>query len=632
MGTKRVSLGTKLVLILLPVVALYGAVDHMLQRAVLKPSFDQLELEHALRDLQQTEAAIHSEVELLAHLSRSHAVRPELRTVWGRSEDLARHGAGWMEHEGLDLAFLCDPNGHVLFGDARRPNSGEPLRLREFPQEQLAPTHVLLSSVAPRRAIHGLLDTEVGPMLVSSRPILTSEPDGELLGRVILGRMLDDDRMAALSERTRVPFRTWSLDGSNLPEAEHEVVDDVTASAAPIARVRSASKLQLYSTLDDVRAQPTILLRLDLDRNISERGASAIRYALLSTVAAGILMLLVLQRLIRHIVLQPLAQLTEHAEEIGRQDDADRRLRLERKDEIGTLANEFDRMLAKLAESRAAVVSAARQAGMSEIATGILHNVGNVLNSVCVSADVMEEKLENSRLSHLEKLCALLVSQRGDLARFVAEDPKGAQVVPFLEALTRQLRDEHSGMRDELRHLEEAVEHIRELITSQQAFAGRSTLLEPTCVAEQIEAALRLVAKVHGDRDGIHVDRRIEELPRLILDRHKLVEILVNLIQNARQAVHEAAPEQPRILVRALQREGWMRIEVEDNGCGIPPENLSRIFGHGFTTKKTGHGFGLHASANAAGELGGRLFAESEGAGKGSRFVLELPLRIANAA
>ena len=622
------SLRSKIVFVLVPVVAGYALVDHGLQRLILRPSFDSLEVEHAERDMQRVQAAIGDELAVLSERAASWAERAEVANfASGQDPDYARRQLGDIvfRNEGLNLLYVLNAAGDVQWGEVRRGPETEPLRLRDFPSGQFASTHRLVSSERPREPIAGLWNTDEGPLLVAAHPIVEGPDSAQVHGRLIVGRFLPGTTLERIAERTKVPFAYWPLDGSVLPEDVQQMVDDATASAEPVVRAVDAHALHVYATMADARRQPALLLRAELPRDISAQGGTAIRYALLSTCAAGLLMVLVLLHMLQRVVLKPLARLTQQAVAIGQRDDSSVRLALVRDDEIGTLSNEFDSMLEKLDASRAAVVTAARSAGMSEIATGILHNVGNVLNSVCVSTGMIDEKLRQSRIGHLEKLAALLQEHQENLAQFVAEDPKGKQVVPFLTALTRQLADERGGLQTELSQLMEAVEHIRELVASQQAYAGRSTLLESADVGQQIESALRLSEKAQGAQVSVEIERDLAEMPRVPLDKHKLVEILVNLVQNARQSLTEARPEHPRIVVQSRLDDGLLTIRVVDNGVGIPEENLNRVFNHGFTTKANGHGFGLHASANAATELGGRLTVHSEGPGKGAEFTLTIP-------
>ena len=298
---------------------------------------------------------------------------------------------------------------------------------------------------------------------------------------------------------------------------------------------------------------------------------------------------------------------------------------MDRDDEIGQLANEFDQMLAKLEQARSSLVETARTAGMSEIATGILHNVGNVLNSVNISASLVSQRVDGLCIDDLERLSEVLTENKDDLPRFLAEDPRGQHIQPFLSALVVQLGEEQKTIRSEVSSLSDGIDHICELIKSQQSLAKGTKLVEPTALAERVDEALRITQRVQGVDPELVVVRRYDDLPDIKLDKHKLLEILVNLVQNARQAMYSVNGPRELVLEIRAKDEDQVMISVQDSGVGIADGDLTNVFTMGFTTREEGHGFGLHSSANAANEMGGRLYATSDGPGRGARFVLELP-------
>ncbi len=289
------------------------------------------------------------------------------------------------------------------------------------------------------------------------------------------------------------------------------------------------------------------------------------------------------------------------------------------RDVTGRRASELerDRLSRELAER-------SREAGKAEIATGVLHNVGNVLNSVNVSANLALDLLRGTKAAGIAKLAGLLHEHRDDLGGFFASDPKGRQVLPYLEALGHDLAQERAQITAELHALQASIDHVKQIVAMQQAYAKVAGVLESVAPCTLLEDALRLAASVLA-RGEVETVREFGAVPPVLVDRHKVLQILVNLINNARQAMEPRASGR-RLVLRLAAAGGRVRIEVGDNGCGIPAENLARIFSHGFTTKKTGHGFGLHSCANAAKELGGALSVHSDGPGLGATFTLELPV------
>jgi C4-dicarboxylate-specific signal transduction histidine kinase len=266
-----------------------------------------------------------------------------------------------------------------------------------------------------------------------------------------------------------------------------------------------------------------------------------------------------------------------------------------------------------------------RKAGQAEVASSVLHNVGNVLNSVNVSTSLIADRLRSLRVANVSKVAALMQSNRENLGQWIVEDPKGSQLPAYLEGLGKQLQDEKDLMLREIHGLTQNVEHIKEIVAMQQNYAQVAGVTETVALSELVENALKMETGGYA-RHGINVVRDFDEVAPVTVDKHRVLQILVNLLHNAKYACEESQREGKRVLVSIKPADGErVRVEVADNGVGIRPEHMKRIFAHGFTTRKAGHGFGLHSSALAAKELGGRLSFHSDGPGRGASFVLEIP-------
>ena len=264
------------------------------------------------------------------------------------------------------------------------------------------------------------------------------------------------------------------------------------------------------------------------------------------------------------------------------------------------------------------------QAGKAEVATGVLHNVGNVLNSINVSANLVQETHRLSRVGSLKKAADLL-EQQEDVARFIKEDKRGQVFPTYLSKLTDKLLAEHEVVFKELQTLSDHLNHVKTVVAMQQCYAGVSGLKESVIFADLFDDAELLIAS-SLERHEIQVERDFEELPEMMLEKQKLLQVLVNLLKNAKDSLNASRSSGKKLSIRSYQAGDKVNIEVADNGLGIDPANITKIFSHGFTTKDDGHGFGLHASANAIQEMGGKLSASSEGLGKGAVFAIELPV------
>jgi signal transduction histidine kinase len=310
----------------------------------------------------------------------------------------------------------------------------------------------------------------------------------------------------------------------------------------------------------------------------------------------------------------------------------------DRTSQIGILTGEVAAMLAErrarvrhdqeLAAAQRRLMELSREAGMAEIATNVLHNVGNVLNSVNVSASLVAGKVRESRVDNLVALIHMLEQHNGDLPEFLANDPRGQRVLPYLAKLGGHLQSERGGMLKELELLSSHVGHIKQIVATQQNYAKVSGLVENISLSEVVDDALGIL-EPGLVRHEIQLEREFEILPTIAADKHQILQILLNLLRNAKQAIKQAGDAGGRVIRISIRRLGKNRVSlaIADTGVGLPHENLTRMFGQGFTTKADGHGFGLHSCALAAGQMGGSLRAESEGLGRGATFILELPLR-----
>ena len=662
------SLRAKVLLVLTLTVLGYAAADHLLQRTQVFDSYLALEQVEASKDIQRVVESINSEITHLDDLCRSWAAWDDTyEFVESHSEQFVASNLGdttILDRRRLNVVLICDAVGNVLFSKMADLESHEPFSIKRLPSGAISLNHPLIRIDGVDDKVSGVYSTEHGPMLVSARPILTSEGQGPVRGTVILGKLLNPAFVKNLSTQVSVEFEVFDENKQDLAEAEEEIRTQLTVSAwaasqkeeadtdraypkssftdnpqedreiwleaytqtTSVTQILNDSELFAYTTFADITKAPNLFLRARIPRSITQQGRAAIRYAAISTVTASVLLMLVLTVLLRKIVLNPIKRLTDHAVMIGQTEDFTAELQLERPDEVGILSREFDRMMKKLEKSKAELAKAARAAGMSEIATGVLHNVGNALNSVNVSATLATNKARNSCSSDLTKMLAIVADSADDLAGFIQSDARGQHFYPMLKQISAQLSEERSSLSQELSEMNEGLEHIKELVRSQQNFAGRSGVLEKTSLAILVEQALSISGLSSDDNAGIEIQGNYADLAAFDMDRNRVLEVLVNLVQNAKRSVHDSGTSQGIIRITGdLAVKGMIRIQVGDNGLGIGSENLANVFNHGFTTKDDGHGFGLHTSANAATEMKGSLTVHSDGLGTGATFILEIP-------
>ncbi len=295
-----------------------------------------------------------------------------------------------------------------------------------------------------------------------------------------------------------------------------------------------------------------------------------------------------------------------------------------------TLQNEVVERKNAEAELKAAqekLIETAHRAGMAEVAADVLHNVGNILNSINVSTTVIREKVTNSELANLEKVASIINEHTDDLGTFLTEHPQGKHIPVYLTEVSKCLTDEQTVIIDKLKVLTENIQHIKDIVSMQQEYAKVSGVEVQTSLSGLAEDAIQ-INSAGLERHGTRLIREFEELGDVEIDKQRVLQILVNLISNAKYALSDSNKEEKLLTIRIYKHcEARFRIEVADNSVGISEDNLVKIFSHGFTTKERGHGFGLHSCALASKEMGGSLTVHSDGVGQGATFTLELPFK-----
>jgi signal transduction histidine kinase len=282
---------------------------------------------------------------------------------------------------------------------------------------------------------------------------------------------------------------------------------------------------------------------------------------------------------------------------------------------------------ARLDEAQQRLLETAHRAGMAEVATDVLHNVGNVLNSITVSTITLMEKVASSEVANLEKVASIVNDNIADIGTFLTEDSQGKHIPAYLGEIAKHLQGEQTDIVGRLRALADNVEYIRDIVTTQQSYAKAYGVEVPVSLTELVEDAIQ-INSAGFERHGIEVIRDYEDLPEIITDKQKVLQILVNLISNAKYALIDGGKEEKSLTISIHKRdEDHALVEVADNGVGISKSDMTRIFSHGYSTRRHGHGFGLHSSALAAKGIGGTLTVHSDGTGLGATFTLGLPLK-----
>lgn len=278
----------------------------------------------------------------------------------------------------------------------------------------------------------------------------------------------------------------------------------------------------------------------------------------------------------------------------------------------------------ELEKTNKQLVNASRQAGMAEVATNVIHNVGNVLNSVNTSFTQVQELSKRTNIENIDKLATLL-QENVHQPNFLQDDSRGKQIPDYLSMVAEKLTTDRKAISEELAATKRHLDHIKTIVAMQQEFAITTHVIEEVNLTRLIEDAIA-ISSSSLENHNIQLVRDFRKNIVVMIDQHQVMQILVNLIRNAKHACQDADRTDLQIKISVVETTDSIEVLVNDNGVGIAPENLLKLFSHGFTTKKSGHGFGLHSGANCAKSMGGSLTATSEGLGHGATFTLTLPL------
>lgn len=625
------SIRYQMTLMLVALSTFFVGTTWAMQHYVMLPAFASIERESAVHSLGRCIEAIEAETRTISMLAGDYAAWDDTCVfVSDQNEAYRKSNLTQSFHQttGNDFLAIVNDQSEVLATSCVAPETGNVRAIPEVLSVIQTPGSPFTAFADKFKPLEGLVNTSYGPLLIAAHPILTSKREGPVRGAVIMGRFLNAKVTAELSERIHAT--------SNLAIFEfdsRDISDEIRASLPAVSASGIATKileidtttLRASTVLQDVFKKPLIIVTLLIPRTISLQGRATANVATTCGLIGVVSMLFGTGLALRHRVVSPLQTMAAHVANVGETDNLDARLQSTRGDEIGILARSFDCMVEKLAESREKIQEAAHRAGMAEIASEVLHNVGNAVNSANCCVELVEDRLTASRLSGLEMATLLLAEQAPNAAHFFSQDPRGPKLVHYLVSLNNTLQRERCENLEEIRRLHDTIRHIRDAIASQQGHARRSDFRQRVDLISLIEESLLLNAAVQ-QQTGAQVKIIAGDLPEFHLNRSRLAQVLVNLEKNAMLSM-QSVPGREHVLEIAVDvfADDSLQISFRDTGVGFTSEVQNRLFAQGFTTRAEGSGQGLHYCSNVVREMGGEISAESDGPGLGAVFVITIP-------
>jgi len=616
------SLNAKVFLLLCVLFAAYGAVDYTVQQEVILPSFETLEADLARTDMDRVTRAIDGELTQLQTFCAD----------WGNwletYQYMAGESAAFIDDNmtpstivaaGLDVVAFVDKDGRFVWRQGLQPGTEKELAYGFLAAEALDPAHPFLEAIRNGEAAKGIVQTEHGPAMIVTAPVLDGAGNGPHHGAVLLARVITPEVATRLAEQAQVDLEVLAPPAASFAGAGARSLTEPRIVQGKLTNA-------VFRNLLDIHGRPSVMLRIDVPRAVTARGRDAVGYALASVFAAGVIVLLTLLTALRRMVLRPVTRLTRHAVAIAEGDDLTMRMNVQRKDEIGILAREFDRMVDKLADARGRLVDQSFEAGAAQVTSGVLHNVGNAMTPLGVTVSSLQERLRGAPLGEIEMVLT-------ELEAGVADPVRRSDLEQFLRLAIQELVRVASMAANDADALARQSEVIQSALAQQLRESRAGPVVETVDLASLLDRSIEMVPPALRRSLEIEFDRSVHAAGALPLPRITLQQVCQNLVQNAAEAVPGSGHERGRLRIScglAPVAGGAERLTLvfEDDGIGIPEQDLTRVFENGFSTKSraTNQGIGLHWCANALQAFGGSIRAGSHPV-KGATLEVAITLR-----
>ena len=506
----------------------------------------------------------------------------------------------------INMLVLVDTEGKFVFSTARDPVSGAPLDLDFARQSALPRDFPWRRNLTTGKAVRGLVKTNLGVMMLAAAPILNGSGTGKTLGLTLMGRLLSAAELGAIGTQV------------------HALVTLRPASRMP-ALIEGTRVTQVSQPFPDIYGTPLMTLQVDVPRSITAQGHQAVLYSTLYLIGAATLILVLLLVVLNRVVLTKVGRMTQHAVLMGTGGDLNARLDFTGHDEISRLAREFDRMVERVAESRRQLVDRAFQSGYAELARGIMHNLEGAMTVFGSRLSLLTGRLHGVPVADV-------AAAAGELAGAPVPAERHADLAQFVKLGLEEIEAVLGEAHGDLGVMERQAAIVTATLAEQRKSAETEQLLETVRLPDLLSQALEIVPDGCRRRLEVEADDSLRAVGPVTVARTVLRLVLQNLIINAADAVQAAGLAQGRLRLTAdiehAAGQPLLHLQCNDNGAGIAPENLQRVFESGFSTKprSTNDGIGLHWCANAIRSLGGRIWAVSDGPGRGASMHVTLPI------
>ena len=594
----------------------------LILRAIITPAFEELELSAAHTDLIRAEQAIQTDIENLAAVTLDWAPWDDIyEYVSGRNPGFEKSNLirPTLTNLNIDMIAVYEMGSQLKWGQMLVDGEERPLSDLGILSPTDAAFELLTRHDSPNGGVIGIVNTSLGPLLVSSQPILRSDYSGTVAGAVIMGQFLNESRLARLRERTEVDM-TWMLVETYVVEGQREL-SDIPLGELPVRL--SDEAVTNCVVLADILGLPYLLVSSKTPREITWLGQQTINAALLFLAVAGLSFAIVLWWFMKGTVIDPIERLMGHMGKIRKSGDLSDNLNLDSDDEIGLLAEEYNKLNSEVHETRAALLHQSFKAGKADTAAEVLHNIRNAMTPLINGLDRLGKAHNVTDGLHFSEAIEKLADPDCD-------PQLAGKYLQYLGASFDRIAAVNGEAHDDLKIIASQAHQIVGILSDQEKFTNVAPVAENLVVDEMMEEAAHVLPKDSPTEIDVDVDKDLTKY-RVRAHRTGLLQVLSNLILNAHESIQRSNAADGRISLSAsdtvINDQKMVQLTVRDNGTGFDEEVRNKIFQRGFTSKSQGDftGLGLHWCANAVASMGGRIFADSQGEGHGAEFHVLLP-------
>jgi signal transduction histidine kinase len=472
----------------------------------------------------------------------------------------------------INILLFVNTSGQIVCGRAYDLHNMTEVQVPQSVVQELSSHDVLWHHVTTGSKVEGIILLPENPLLISSRPILTSQGEGPVHGALIMARYLDSDEIGRLAQTTNLSLNLERYNDSYMLPDFQNVLSAFSNNETVFVQPLNADHVAGYSLIRDVYGNPILVSKIEMPRDIYQQGLSTINYFLLSVLVLIVTFVAVILLLMERTVLSRVVKLTKAVRSIGRSRDVKARVPIDGNDELSGLGKSINRMLTDIEDKTLKLGKAEHLAAVGQLAAMVGHDLRNPLTGITGAAYYLKTKLETK-----------------------------------MDATTKEM----------VATIERAIAHSDKIITDLLKYAEEVKLdiseTEPSSILSGVLSRVKVP-------NNVSISDKTHEIPRIRCDLEKMKTAFAKVVENA----FDAMPNGGMLTVESAEVKERVTIRFSDTGVGMPGEVRAKLWSPLFTTKAKGMGLGLPICKRIVEAHGGTISVESS-AGKGSTFTITIP-------